>query len=189
MLVFVIIIGCTCKADHFTKEYYLEIVTPKEIPFAPKPGICTQLKRQLKEELIFYINYNLPSNRERFFVLDLEQCMIVQRGLACSGKQNEEGRVRFSNVPGSNCSSNGLMKIGEKYSGQFGKAYRLHGLEASNSKVLERFVVLHAHDCVPDEVVEYNICNSLGCPTVSPSYLDLLEKYVDSGKVKHLYIK
>lgn len=184
-----VFIGCTCKADHFSKAYFLEILKKEPPPFAPIPGVCSGLSKQINEEMIFFINYGLPSNRERFFVLDLEHCLILERGLACSGRVNEEGRVRFSNVPGSNCSSKGLMKIGEKYTGQFGKSFRLHGMESGNSNVLNRFVVLHSHECVPDEVVEYNICNSQGCPTVSPNYWKVLEKYVDSGQVKHLFIK
>jgi hypothetical protein len=96
-----------------------------------------------------------------------------------SGLTNTDNIV-FSNEPGSYCSSVGKYRIGASYYGQFGLAYKLYGLESTNNNAFERFVVLHAHDCVPEkEVYPLSICESWGCPTVSPGFLDKLAGYID----------
>ncbi len=90
---------------------------------------------------------------------------------------------RFSNTPGSNASSSGRFRIGRAYQGCFGLAYRLHGLDSTNSNALRRYVVLHAHDCVPEtEVYPAAICMSQGCPTVSPGLLRELVPYLDQSE-------
>ena len=88
----------------------------------------------------------------------------------------------FSNEPGSNCTSLGKYKIGNAYQGRFGLAYKLYGLDKTNSKAFERFVVLHAHSCVPaNDVYPLPICPSQGCPTVAPEFLQKLTRYINSS--------
>jgi hypothetical protein len=99
-----------------------------------------------------------------------------------SGNQGISDSIIFSNKPGSNCSSPGRYKTGKPYYGKFGLAYKLYGLDKSNSNAFNRFVVLHAHCCVPDmEIAPQKICMSWGCPTVSPLFLNHLKKYIDQS--------
>jgi hypothetical protein len=68
------------------------------------------------------------------------------------------------------------------YHGEFGLAYKLNGLDSGNSKAFDRFVVLHAHDCVPNgEVYPSAICLSFGCPTVSPAFLQKIKPILDAS--------
>jgi hypothetical protein len=78
---------------------------------------------------------------------------------------------RYSNVVGSGCTSLGKYKIGNSYVGKWGYSYKLHGLDSTNNNAFERTVVLHSHSCVPNEVTDGEICQSNGCPTVSPDFL------------------
>ena len=55
----------------------------------------------------------------------------------------------YSNENGSQLRSLGIYKIGAKYKGRFSDAYRLHGLQATNSNALSCNLVLHSDDCVP----------------------------------------
>jgi L,D-transpeptidase catalytic domain len=126
----------------------------------------------------------IPSGKKRFFVYDLNQDSIVHAGLVThgGGSQTATNALTFNNIPNGNATSLGKYKIGIEYSGRFGMAFKLYGLEATNSKAFERFVVLHGHACVPDsEVDPFLICTSLGCPTVSPSFLPILKKYIDKA--------
>lgn len=66
-------------------------------------------------------------------------------------------------MPGSGCTSLGKYKIGGAYQGQFGLAYKLYGLDSTNSNAYQRNVVLHAYDRVPDNEVYKEICQSSGC--------------------------
>lgn len=132
---------------------------------------------------VFMIDMGLPSGQNRFFVYDMHGDSVLAQGLVAHGYGTDGGRMQFSNVPGSNCTSLGRYRIGKPYQGRFGLAYKLHGLDSSNSKALERFVVLHAHRCVPEqEVAPLPICQSQGCPTVAPAFLQLLKKYIEGSK-------
>jgi len=141
-------------------------------------------KNNYCKDYCFMINMKMSSGKKRFFIYDLRNDSIIDAGLVTHGGGSETGtdKLVFSNVPNSSATSLGKYKIGREYSGKFGMAFKLHGLEISNSKALERFVVLHAHSCVPkDEVSPLFICTSLGCPTVNPAFLQILKKYIDQS--------
>lgn len=133
----------------------------------------------------FIIDMRQASGKERFYVYNGRQKKIVGKALVTHGRCNEsalKGR-RYSNVVGGGCTSLGRYKIGRAYQGKFGLAYKLHGLDDSNNNAFERFIVLHAHSCVPNgEVHPYPICQSDGCPTVSPAFLQTLARIIDASK-------
>ncbi len=132
----------------------------------------------------FMIDMRLPSGKKRFFVYNLEKDSIEIAGLVThgSGVHNNLTIPVFSNTPNSNCTSLGKYKIGKPYQGKFGLAFKLYGMESTNSKAFERFVVLHSHACVPnDEVAPQLICESWGCPTVAPVFLKSLKSYIDAS--------
>lgn len=131
----------------------------------------------------FLMDMRIPSGKNRFFVYNLEEGTIETAGLVAHGSGTSySAEPVFSNTPNSNCTSLGRYKIGKSYYGQFGLAYKLYGLDKTNSKAFERFVVLHSHECVPsDEVAPATICKSWGCPTVSPSFLTQLRSYIDES--------
>jgi L,D-transpeptidase catalytic domain len=179
------------------------IVKVKQVvakPFAPKKPITnntTHIKKygeKLKpflsennysEEICFLVDMKIPSRQKRFFIYDLQKDSILNAGLVThgSGSSTKTNDLVFNNIPNGNATSLGKYKIGVEYSGKFGMAFKLHGLEASNNKAFERFVVLHSHSCVPaQEIDPFQICESLGCPTVSPAFLPTLKKYIDEAK-------
>ncbi len=135
------------------------------------------------EKVSFLVDMSLHSGSERFFVFNMEKDSIELAGLVTHGYGSiSSSGLKFSNVPGSNATSLGRYKIGKNYMGRFGLAYKLHGLDKTNDKAFERFVVLHAHDCVPEAEVPYSICESQGCPTVSPAFLQTLKRYIDGSQ-------
>lgn len=133
----------------------------------------------------FLLDMRLPSGRNRFFVYNLTKDSVEIAGLVTHGSGSENGTedLAFSNIKNSNCTSIGKYKIGNSYTGSFGLAYKLYGLDKTNSNAFDRFVVLHSHACVPnDEISPLPICVSLGCPTVSPPFLDRLKTYLDNSQ-------
>lgn len=136
------------------------------------------------QQLAIYIDMKISSGKSRLFVVDLKKDSILSKGLVAQGvntKNDESGKLIFSNDPNSNCSSLGRYKIGGKYKGRFGDAYKLHGLDKTNSNAFARNVVLHSYYRVPDEEQDYPIMCSLGCPMVSINFLRKLEKYIDES--------
>jgi L,D-transpeptidase catalytic domain len=128
----------------------------------------------------FLVDMKLPSGRNRFFIYDMKYDSVLAAGLVAHGSgSNYKEAIEFSNEPNSYCTSTGRYKIGISYTGRFGLAFKLHGLDATNSNAYSRAVVLHAHSCVPErETAPYEICQSLGCPTVSPAFLNKLKSYL-----------
>jgi L,D-transpeptidase catalytic domain len=170
-----------------TKPFVKKKIVDKEIAIIKNYG--NKIKPFVKannycEEYCFLIDMKIPSGKKRFFVYDLIQDTILNSGLVThgGGSQTTTDALTFNNTPNANATSLGKYKIGIEYNGRFGMAFKLHGLEASNNKAFERFVVLHGHSCVPTQEIDpFPICTSLGCPTVSPSFLPTLKKYIDKA--------
>ena len=127
----------------------------------------------------------LHSGSKRFYLVDLSNKKILESGLVTHGSSTTHlpnGKRQYSNTNGSLCSALGVYKIGGHYQGQFGLAYKLYGLNKENSNAFARAIVLHSHSCVPNLETINPICQSWGCPTVSPLFLKMLSKYIDTAK-------
>lgn len=139
------------------------------------------LKNKCNTKYAFVVDMRIPSFKKRFFVFDLKKDSIINAGYVAHGTGSETFRneLIFSNIPDSRCTSLGKYKIGSSYKGMYGQSYRLHGLDSTNNKALERAIVLHGHSCVPDKAYdEYPICFSYGCPMVSVKFLQTLKGYI-----------
>ena len=136
------------------------------------------------EKICILIDMSLASGQNRFFIYDFKKDTLQAAGLVAHGNCFEywlEGR-KYSNIVGSGCTSLGKYRIGSPYTGKFGYSYKLHGLDTSNNNAFERTVVLHSHSCIPQTEVADEICQSNGCPTVSPAMLQLLKPIINNSK-------
>ncbi len=141
-------------------------------------------KNSYNEAICFLVDMSLPSGQNRFFVYDIEKDTLQNAGLVTHGCCDQnwlEGR-RYGNTVGCGCTSLGKYKIGFSYNGRFGLAFKLYGLDKTNDKAFERFVVLHSHNCVPETEVSDEICQSDGCPTVAPGFLQELKTIIKVSK-------
>jgi len=144
--------------------------------YAQKKGYSTRY--------CFLLDMRLHSGLKRFFVYDLSKNAVLFSGLVAHGccDQNFLKQARFSNTPGQGCTSIGIYKIGHAYYGQYGKAYKLIGLQNSNSNAFNRGIVLHSYRSVPDEEsYPKPICNSSGCPMVSFTFFKKLSFILDGS--------
>lgn len=139
-------------------------------------------KMGFNEDLCMLIDMSFESGKNRFFVYKMRKDSVIDNGLVTHGRCNEvwlKGR-RYGNTIGCGCTSVGKYKIGHSYKGRFGLAYKLMGLDSTNSNAYSRFVVLHSHECVPEKEVDpLPICQSDGCPTVSKQFLKRLSVLID----------
>lgn len=151
-----------------------------------KANLAKQFLKQnnYNPSICFLIDMSIESGANRFFVYNLKNDSIINTGLVTHGRCNEDwlsGR-RYGNEVGCGCTSLGKYKVGNPYRGKFGLAYKLHGLEPTNSNAFKRYVVLHSHECVPtQEVKPAPICQSDGCPTVSSLLLKDLSVIIDKS--------
>jgi hypothetical protein len=116
------------------------------------------------------IDYSLPSDSRRFFVIDVSKGSILYKSLVAHGRNSGVNyAVSFSNRKGSHKSSIGFFVTGETYHGKHGLSLRLNGLERNiNDNAMDRAVVIHAASYVNEEFIkEYGrLGRSYGCPAL-----------------------
>ena len=138
-------------------------------------------------DYVFLVDMSIPSGKNRFFVYNLKKDTLVCSSLVSHGFgstiKTSEDQLIFSNNNYSFKTSLGKYKIGNSYIGTYGLAYKLYGLDSTNSKAFERAIVLHSDVHVPTaEIYPYKIFQSAGCPTVAPTFLPILGKYIKASK-------
>src|SRR5215203_4114957 len=166
---------------HTERDYQSENADVEKLKKKSSEALSFIKKNGYNELTCFFIDITLPSGQKRFFVYDFVKDSIQRSGLVTHGRCNEmwlEGR-KYSNVPGCGCTSLGKYKIGNPYNGRFGLAFKLYGLDETNNNAFKRFVVLHSHECVPETEARDEICQSDGCPTVSPQFLQQLKPLIN----------
>ena len=144
-------------------------------------------RNNYNSDYCFLIDMSLPSGKKRFFIYNLkndsmENAALVSHGFG-SYKPDCDDVLVFSNNDYSFKTSIGKYKVGGSYKGAYGLAYKLYGLDSTNSKAFQRAIVLHSDLHIPDtETYPFRIFQSAGCPAVSPAFLALLGNYIKPSK-------
>ncbi|MBP2617645.1 murein L,D-transpeptidase catalytic domain-containing protein [Chryseobacterium jejuense] len=141
--------------------------------------------KDYNQDLAIFINFKIPSGKYRYFVYNLKNNKIVQKAIVAHGSGSVisgSNALKFSNIEGSYQSSLGKYAVGGSYVGQFGKAYRLKGLDPTNDNAMQRAIVLHSFSSVPDVESEKPACLSLGCPMLSINSFNETAKYIDNSE-------
>lgn len=113
------------------------------------------------------------SGLRRFVVWDFEKAKVLWRFPASHGSGSVLSHVRSayavcSNDDSSHLSSLGRALVAERYEGRYGVAYRLDGLEESNSALRKRCVVLHGWRYTTSfPIYPLPAVGSWGCPVLS----------------------
>lgn len=143
------------------------------------------IKHNFDTTYAFVIDMSMPSGYKRFFVYHFLADTVINSGMVAHGSCNTTylEKAKFNNTNGCGCSAYGMYKIDYSYFGNYGKAYKLRGLENSNNNAFDRNIVLHSYSCVPNnETYPSPICNSLGCPMVSVDYFNVLDIYIKNAQ-------
>lgn len=124
----------------------------------------------VNDSIISIIDFSLPSNKKRMFVIDLKNYKVLYNTLVAHGKNTgTEWASSFSNQQSSHKSSPGFYLTRETYQGKHGLSLRLEGLEAGiNDHAYERGIVVHGADYVSESLANARgfIGRSHGCPAV-----------------------
>jgi len=130
----------------------------------------------------FMVDMHMASGEKRYFIYNLIKDSIELSGLVTQGcgRDKVDAGIKFSNTANSLCTSLGRYQVGNAYTGKFGLAFKLYGLDKTNSNAASRVVVLHAMGCIPNyETAPLPICESWGCPAVSPIFLQKIKRYLE----------
>lgn len=131
------------------------------------------------------IDYTLPSNQKRLFLLDLTHRKAETFYVSHGRNTGMLVATRFSNVNMSKMSSLGLVLTGDTYRGGHGLSLNLYGISPSNSQLALRDVVLHGADYVSEDFISKNgrLGVSWGCPAVEPADLNHILTALGQGSV------
>lgn len=114
---------------------------------------------------VLLVDFRIPSDQKRLWVVSNRRVKVHCR--VAHGKNSGENITRhFSNDFESNMSCMGSFVTGEAYTGEKGRAMRIHGLEKGiNDHAFERGIVFHSGDYISNLFVMKHgrIGRSLGC--------------------------
>lgn len=99
-----------------------------------------------RHDVVAVADFSRASSEPRLHLVDMVNGRI-ERLLVTHGRGSDPDRTgwlkRFSNAPGSDCTSQGAFLTGPYYVGEHGRSMRLAGLDATNSHAQSRAIVVH----------------------------------------------
>ncbi len=166
-------------------------VVDKTVSKAEEIKLFLKKNPKYNKDVFFLIDMRIPSYKYRFFVYDAKKNQVTDSGLVAHGSGSETGtnELKFSNTDGSLMTSLGKYYIGNSYNGTFGKAYKMYGLDKTNSNAYTRNIVLHSYHKMPYEEQISPIVLSWGCPMVNEKFYLRIQSILDkSDKNVLMYI-
>jgi hypothetical protein len=131
---------------------------------------CAHQKNAYYKQVLAIIDYSLPANEKRFWVIDLKKKALLFNTYVSHGIKSGELRSSFfSNRSNSKASSIGVFKTLFSYYGRHGYALRLSGLENNyNSNAQRRAIVMHGSWYVNEKFIKKygRPGRSWGCPAI-----------------------
>lgn len=142
------------------------------------------------ERYLTIVDYSLPSNKERLFVIHLETGEVERRLAAHGAGRGDRSNPRdipiyFSNTPESREGSVGFFITGSEYpSPKFERALNLLGQEETNDNAYKRRIVFHGADYVDE--AEGVAGRSWGCPAVDARHAFRLIDQLKEGSLFYI---
>ncbi len=143
------------------------------------------------ESIISIVDFTLPSNKKRLFIVDLENHKLLFNTYVSHGRNSGQLFAKdFSNQPESYKSSLGFYVTQGTYNGKHGYSLKLSGEDKGfNDNANARAIVMHSAPYADENVVKSQgyLGRSLGCPALPPSvYKPIIEK-IKNGSCLFLY--
>ncbi|QTV04996.1 murein L,D-transpeptidase catalytic domain-containing protein [Faecalibacter bovis] len=185
-ILFNVIFGCDSKSEQNQVE--VEQAESKiNIDTKANEALSFAQNRGMNTDFCILIDFSKHSGLKRFYIWDFNENKIVEEFLVShgagdnpwSGTSTKDNPI-FSNENNSHKSSLGKYEIGERGWSQWGIniKYLLHGLESTNSNALQRVIVLHGWEAVPDtEIFPNGTPEGWGCPALSNAAMTKVDSY------------
>ncbi len=150
-------------------------VTPAA-PAGIDPALFARAKAALElhgrvirhRDVIGIVDFSVGSALPRFHLVDLMSGQVESHAVA-HGKGSDKAHSgyldHFSNVHGSEATSNGTYITADTYQGKYGTSMKVHGLDWSNNNALNRAIVIHNAWYAEPGVIEQHgkLGRSQGC--------------------------
>lgn len=135
------------------------------------------------KDVIGVIDFSQHSSKERFYIIDMNSGRVETYQTA-HGKGSDTDHdgyaTQFSNISGSNMSSQGIYLTAETYYGGHGYSLMLDGKSSTNSNARSRAIVIHPADYV---LAGEKSGRSWGCPALDPRESEHVIDQIKNGAV------
>jgi hypothetical protein len=167
-------------------------LNPYALKYAVKGYNWARKKTRIsKPNILTIIDFSLPSNKKRVWVIDTNTSKTLMNVYTTQGKGSGALYARsFSNQFNTNKTSLGVYKVTNSYHGKHGLSERLQGLENGiNDNAFRRTIVVHpAWYASPSFVKQNNRAGrSWGCFAIDPAVSSKFVKITRGGSILFAY--
>ncbi|MBR4387995.1 MAG: murein L,D-transpeptidase catalytic domain family protein [Prevotella sp.] len=134
----------------------------------------------MNEHYALFVDYSIPSGKPRLFVWDFQQKKIITTSYVMhgSGGGSTAECPRFSNRPGSECSTLGRFLVTKDRGSSIKRSFRLKGMDIDNQTAYGRGIMIHGAKWVDSwcwkKYIPLNRSCCQGCVTVSSKGMNYL---------------
>lgn len=161
----------------------------KTIEERAEKALAFAKRHNMNEHYALFVDYNIPSGSPRLFVWDFHQKRIVASTYVMHGPGggSTDESPKFSNTPGSECSSLGRFIVTKEHGNSLKRSFRLKGLDIDNQTVYARGIMIHSSYWVDKwcwkKYIPLHHASCKGCITVSSRGMNYLWSLVNRERM------
>ena len=160
----------------------------KTIEERAEKALAFAKRHNMNEQYALFVDYGMPSGKPRLFVWDFHQKRIIASTYAMHGPGggSTDRYPRFSNTPGSECSSLGRFLVTKNRGNRLKRSFRLKVMDIDNQTAYARGLMIHGAKWVDTwcwkDYIPLNRASCKGCVTISSRGMSYLWPLINNEK-------